>query len=60
MALPFQFRTQGAAMTAAMNMIGSSRKRYLISEISNRRGFRRWIVTDPDGNPVIFFEGTQA
>lgn len=59
MALPFEFRTQGAAFTAAMNLIGSSRKRYLVSEVTNHRGSRRWIVTDQDGQPVIFFEGVQ-
>jgi hypothetical protein len=60
MAMPFEFNSQGAAMTAAMTLIGSSRKRYIVKQITNRFGFIRWIVVHPDGNPAIPFERFQA
>jgi hypothetical protein len=56
MASPYEFTTQGAAMSAAMTLIGSTRKRFVVKEVINIHGLRRWVVAHPDGNPAIPFE----
>lgn len=56
MATPYQFTTQSAAMSAALTLCGTTRKRFTVKEVMNRYGLRRWIVTHPDGNPAIPYE----
>lgn len=56
MATPYEFTTQGAAMSAAMTLIGTSRKKFIVKEVFNINGLRRWVVAHPDGNPAIPFE----
>lgn len=56
MALPFEFNSSGAALTAAMTLIGTTRKKFVIKQIINPFGQLRWIVTHPDGNPAIPYE----
>ena len=56
MASPYEFTSQGAAMSAAMTIIGTSRKKFIVSEVININGLRRWVVAHPDGNPAIPFE----
>lgn len=56
MALPFEFKSSGAALTAAMTLCGTTRRKFVVSEVINRFGQLRWIVTHPDGNPAIPYE----
>lgn len=56
MATPYEFTSQGAAMSAAMTLIGSTRKRYIVREVINIHGLRRWVVAHPDGNVAVPFE----
>jgi hypothetical protein len=56
MALPFEFKSSGAALTAAMSLIGTTRKKFVVTQIINKFGALRWIVTHPDGNPSILYE----
>ena len=56
MATPYEFTTQGAAMSAAMTLIGTSRKKFIVREVININGLRRRVVAHPDGNPAIPFE----
>ncbi|RMO14601.1 hypothetical protein ALQ45_102745 [Pseudomonas amygdali pv. morsprunorum] len=56
MATPYEFITQGAAMSAAMTLIGSTRKRFVVKEVLSINDLRRWVVAHPDGNPAIPFE----
>jgi hypothetical protein len=53
MATPSEFSSRGAAITAAMTLCGTTRKRFIVQEVINHQGFRRWVVTHPDGNPAI-------
>ena len=56
MASPYEFTTQGAAMSAAMTLIGTSRKKFIVKEVININGLRRWVVAHPDGNVAVPFE----
>jgi hypothetical protein len=56
MATPYEFTSQGAAMSAAMTLIGTSRKRFIVKEVFNVNGLRRWVVAHPDGNVAVPFE----
>lgn len=50
---PYEFKSSGAALTAAMNLIGISRRKYIVQQVVNRLGQLRWVVTHPDGSPAI-------
>ncbi|MDA7011302.1 hypothetical protein PI739_02915 [Pseudomonas cerasi] len=56
MATPYEFTSQGAAMSAAMTLIGSTRKRFVVKEVLSINGLRRWVVAHHGGNPAIPFE----
>lgn len=56
MATPYEFTSKGAAMSAAMTLIGTSRKKFIVREVININILRRWVVAHPDGNPAIPFE----
>ncbi|OUM73719.1 hypothetical protein AUC60_11630 [Pseudomonas caspiana] len=56
MATPYEFTSQRAAMSAAMTLIGNSRRKFIVKEVININGLRRWVVAHPDGNPAIPFE----
>lgn len=56
MATPYEFKSSGAALTAAMTLCGTTRKKFVIKQITNPFGNIRWIVTHPDGNPAIPYE----
>lgn len=43
-------------MSAAMTLIGTSRKRFIVKEVFNINGLRRWVVAHPDGNVAVPFE----
>ncbi|MHB9357581.1 hypothetical protein ACYHKS_12065 [Pseudomonas amygdali pv. morsprunorum] len=43
-------------MSAAMTLIGSTRKRFVVKEVLSINDLRRWVVAHPDGNPAIPFE----
>ncbi|MDY7065670.1 hypothetical protein PsexTeo8_21150 [Pseudomonas extremaustralis] len=53
MARPYEFTSSGAALTAAMTLCGTTRKRFIVQEILNTQGYPRWVVVHPDGNPAI-------
>lgn len=53
MARPYEFTSSGAALTAAMTLCGTTRKRFIVQEVTNPQGYPRWVVVHPDGNPAI-------
>lgn len=52
---PMEYTTRGEALTAAMELLGSTRKRLVVEEITNKQGNRRYCVYHPDGNAAIFY-----
>lgn len=53
MARPYEFTSSGAALTAAMTLCGTTRKRFVVQEVTSPQGYPRWVVVRPDGNPAI-------
>ena len=53
MARPYEFTSSGAALTAAMTLCGTTRKRFIVQEVINHQGLHRWVVVLSDGNPAI-------
>jgi hypothetical protein len=54
---PMEYHTQGEALTAAMELIGSTRKRLVVEQITNSYGNRRYCVFHPNGDVAITTHG---
>ena len=50
---PMEYNTRGEALTAAMEVIGSTRKRLVVEQITNSYGNRRYCVFHPNGDVAI-------
>lgn len=57
---PYEFTSSGAALTAAMSLIGTSRRKFIVQQVVNHLGQLRWVVTHPDGSPAIPYEALIA
>ena len=60
MKFPYEFETRGLALTAAMTMIGSTRKKLKVVEIVNRFKLRYWVVLHSNGAPAITYDTLTA
>jgi hypothetical protein len=49
-----EYHTSGEALTAAMELIGSTRKRLVVEEVIDKRGNRRYCLFHPNGDVVAY------
>lgn len=54
---PKEFYTRGEALTAAMLLIGSTRKRLVVEQVINSEGDARYCIFHPNGDIAITANG---
>lgn len=52
-----EYCTQGEALTAAMKLIGSTRKRLVVEQVTDSNGNPRYCVFHPNGDVAITTNG---
>lgn len=50
---PMEYYTRGEALTAAMELIGSTRKRLVVEQVFNSEGEQRYCIFHPNGDVAI-------